>query len=71
MLQVIAAVMEWILGNTFSMVLFFTYGTFWLVVGTNLEPLYAGGANYSPTGNSLEGMNTPGYYATFGMTHIL
>ena len=67
MLQILGAIAEWILGNTFSMCLFFTYGTFWIVAGTQLIPSFAVGAQYSPTGNSLEGMTTSSYFATVGM----
>ena len=66
MLQIIGAIMEWILGNTFSMCLFFTYGTFWVVAGTQLVPWFGVGLQYSPSGSSLQGMTEPGYYATFG-----
>lgn len=66
MVQVLAAIGEWILGNTFSMCLFFTYGTFWIVAGTELMPFFAVGAQYSSTGNSFEGAMTSGYLATVG-----
>jgi succinate-acetate transporter protein len=66
MVQIFGAVGEWIIGNTFSCALFFTYGTFWIVQGTSLMPFFAVGTNYSPTGNSLEGMETPEYSATVG-----
>lgn len=39
-------------------------GAFWLVQGSTLQPFYGVGTNYSPTGNSLEGTTTPGYFAT-------
>ena len=41
-------------------------GTFWLVQGTSLMPFFAVGTMYSPTGNTLEGMQTPEYSATIG-----
>jgi succinate-acetate transporter protein len=65
-LQIIGAVMEWVLGNTFSMCLFFTYGTFWVVAGTQLVPWFGVGLQYSPNGSNLQGMTEPAYYATFG-----
>jgi len=70
MVQVIGAVGEWILGNTFSCALFFTYGTFWIVQGTTLIPDFGTGSQYSPTGNTLEGMKTAGYSATIGSWHF-
>ncbi|CEJ60656.1 Putative GPR1/FUN34/YaaH-class plasma membrane protein [Penicillium brasilianum] len=67
MVQIFGAVGEWILGNTFSSALFFTYGTFWIVQGTSQIPWYGVGTNYSTTGNSFEGMQTPEFAATTGL----
>ncbi|KAK7890525.1 hypothetical protein LTR67_007733 [Exophiala xenobiotica] len=69
-LQIIGAVMEWVLGNTFSMCLFFTYGTFWVVAGTQLVPWFGVGLQYSPNGSNLQGMTEPAYYATFGFYYL-
>ncbi|KAJ5131851.1 hypothetical protein N7448_006009 [Penicillium atrosanguineum] len=71
MVQIFGAVGEWIIGNTFSCALFFTYGTFWIVQGTSNMPFFAVGTNYSPTGNSLEGMTTPEYSATVGLYYVI
>ncbi|KAJ5388672.1 hypothetical protein N7509_011213 [Penicillium cosmopolitanum] len=71
MVQIFGAVGEWIIGNTFSCALFFTYGTFWIVQGTSNMPFYAVGTNYSPTGNSLEGIQTPEYNATVGLYYVI
>ncbi|OGE47747.1 hypothetical protein PENARI_c037G10157 [Penicillium arizonense] len=70
MVQIFGAIGEWILGNTFPCALFFTYGTFWLVQGTSLMPFFAVGTNYSPTGNTLEGIMTPEYNATVGLYYV-
>ncbi|BGP27573.1 hypothetical protein JCM10295v2_006545 [Rhodotorula toruloides] len=35
----VAGILEWILGNTFSSVVFFTFGSFWLSFGFLLQPL--------------------------------
>jgi hypothetical protein len=48
------------------MCLFFTYGTFWMVAGTQLVPSFGVGIHYSATGDNLAGMTEPSYYATFG-----
>jgi succinate-acetate transporter protein len=66
-LQILGAIGEWILGNTFPMCLFFTYGTFWIVAGTQLVPAFGVGVQYSTTGNNLHGMTEPAYFATVGM----
>lgn len=45
-------------------------GTFWLVQGTSLMPFFAVGTMYSPSGNTLEGMQTAEYSATVGKAPI-
>ncbi|KFY03490.1 hypothetical protein O988_01433 [Pseudogymnoascus sp. VKM F-3808] len=40
MLQIIGSVMEWVIGNTFTMVVFGSYGAFWLTFGATLQPVY-------------------------------
>src|ERR1700761_597100 len=52
-LQILGAIGEWILGNTFPMCLFFTYGTFWIVAGTQLIPWFGVGVQYSTSGSNL------------------
>ncbi|KAH8700419.1 hypothetical protein BGW36DRAFT_446955 [Talaromyces proteolyticus] len=71
LVQLLGGIGEWILGNTFSSSIFFTYGTFWLVYGTSLMPFFATGLNYSPTGNILEGQHTPEFYATTGFFYVI
>ncbi|KAL4922070.1 GPR1/FUN34/yaaH family-domain-containing protein [Aspergillus aurantiobrunneus] len=63
-IQVLGAIGEWIIGNTFTCAIFFTYGTFWLVHGGSLMPFFGTGIHYSPTGNFLEGQETEAYHAT-------
>lgn len=46
-------------------------GTFWIVQGTTMIPWFGVGTNYSPTGNSLEGMQTPEFAASTGLSMIL
>lgn len=46
-------------------------GTFWIVQGTSNMPFYAVGTNYSPTGNTLEGIQTPEYNATVGLYYVV
>ncbi|CAI7572250.1 unnamed protein product [Penicillium pancosmium] len=70
LVQILGAIGEWIIGNTFPCVVFFTYGAFWVVQGTMNMPFYAVGQNYSPTGNSLEGMHTAEYHATLGFYYM-
>ncbi|OJJ36201.1 hypothetical protein ASPWEDRAFT_156679 [Aspergillus wentii DTO 134E9] len=68
--QLLGAIGEWLIGNTFSCAIFFTYGTFWIVQGTNLMPFFATGLQYSASGNNLEGQTDPGYSATLGYYYV-
>ena len=47
--------MEWILGNTFSMIVFGTYGAFWLAFGATLKPYCNAETSFTQglTGNGL------------------
>lgn len=56
MIQIIGGIMEWIIGNTFSMCLFFTYGTFFLAQGTSLIPWFGVEIHYTLNGNNLKWM---------------
>ncbi|OJJ54784.1 hypothetical protein ASPSYDRAFT_476225 [Aspergillus sydowii CBS 593.65] len=62
-IQVLGAIGEWIIGNTFTCAVFFTYGTFWLVQGGGLMPFFGAGLNYAE-GNNFEGLETASYHAT-------
>jgi len=44
-----SAVMEFILGNTFSFVLFMGYGSWFLTYGATLQPFYNAAGYYAPT----------------------
>ncbi|KAE8148921.1 putative plasma membrane ammonium transporter [Aspergillus avenaceus] len=68
--QILGGIGEWIIGNTFTCAIFFTYGTFWIVQGTSLMPFFATGLLYSETGNAMEGMTSPGYNATVGFYFV-
>ncbi|KAL2831541.1 GPR1/FUN34/yaaH family-domain-containing protein [Aspergillus cavernicola] len=70
LVQLLGGIGEWIIGNTFTCAVFFTYGTFWLVEGASMIPWFATGANYSTTGNSLEGQQTAEYSATIAFYYL-
>lgn len=67
LLQILGCVMEWILGNTFSMVVFGTYGAFWLTLGTTLVPFYNAEGYFTSgkTGSTLLAGEAE-YYASYG-----
>lgn len=49
---------EWILGNTFPSVVFFTFGGFWATFGATLTPFF----------NAINGYKTPaGFYDSFAL----
>ncbi|KAL4812417.1 GPR1/FUN34/yaaH family-domain-containing protein [Aspergillus spinulosporus] len=61
--QILGGIGEWIIGNTFSCAIFFTYGR-------RVMPFFASGMNYSPTGNSFEGQQTGEYAATIAFYYL-
>lgn len=64
LIMVLGATGEWIVGNTFPCVVFYTFGAFWLVFGATLTPFYNSAGAYA-TGDIL-GTQTTGWNATFG-----
>lgn len=67
LLQILGCVMEWILGNTFSMVVFGTYGAFWFTLGTTLVPFYnaEGAFTTGQTGSAVLAGKAE-FYASYG-----
>ncbi|CAK7199495.1 hypothetical protein SEUCBS139899_002175 [Sporothrix eucalyptigena] len=65
MLQIIGSVLEWILGNTFTYIVFACYGAFWLALGVTLTPAYDAQAYYdTQSGGSAE------FAASFAFFHM-
>ncbi|POS83330.1 hypothetical protein EPUL_005868, partial [Erysiphe pulchra] len=56
LLMILGGLLEFIVGKTFSFVVFCSFGGFWLTVGTTLQPFYNVGAAYAtaPNTTSLE-----------------
>lgn len=69
MLQVIGAILEWILGNGFIFVVFGTFGSFWLTTGANLVPYFHAMGAYTDgkSGQALQAAMQE-YYATYGQS---
>lgn len=67
-LMLISGVMEWILGNSFSSVVFTSYGCFYLTFGGMLHPAFAAFSSYAPADakSPAEGMVTRGFNASLG-----
>ncbi|KAH8694317.1 GPR1/FUN34/yaaH family-domain-containing protein, partial [Talaromyces proteolyticus] len=68
LLMILAAVLEWVMGNAFNYVVFATYGGFWLSFAGTLVPSFAAYAYYAPQdeNNPAAGLQTGGFQASFG-----
>ncbi|TLS31350.1 hypothetical protein PpBr36_02686 [Pyricularia pennisetigena] len=67
LLQILAGLGEWLLGNTFPSVFFTTFGAFFLSFAATLTPSFAAFATYAPEGEpSSAGMGTQAFNAGFG-----
>uniref|UniRef100_A0A093VI90 Protein alcS n=1 Tax=Talaromyces marneffei PM1 TaxID=1077442 RepID=A0A093VI90_TALMA len=66
LLVLITSILEFILGNTFSCVVFGTVGSFWLAYAATMIPSFNAVAPYSATlNNTAAGMASPQFQDTF------
>ncbi|KAJ5172943.1 GPR1/FUN34/YaaH-class plasma membrane protein [Penicillium capsulatum] len=66
LLLVLSSILEFILGNTFSSVVFGHLGAFCLAFGASMTPAFNAAAPYSETTtNTLAGLHSPGFVNTF------
>ncbi|KAK9430116.1 GPR1/FUN34/yaaH family-domain-containing protein [Lipomyces doorenjongii] len=66
-LLVLSGIFEFFLGNTFSFVVFCSFGGFWFSFGSTLIPFFNSIGAYSPTGDSqVVGISTKSFQASFG-----
>ncbi|KAK9480742.1 GPR1/FUN34/yaaH family-domain-containing protein [Lipomyces japonicus] len=64
-LLLLSGILEFFLGNTFSFVVFSSFGAFWLSFAGVLIPSFNSVGAYSPTGDSqVLGLNTTGFQAS-------
>ncbi|KAJ6014257.1 hypothetical protein N7540_008848 [Penicillium herquei] len=71
LLLVLSSILEFILGNTFSSVVFGHLGGFCLAFGASMTPAFNSGAPYSSTGtNNLAGLHSPGFANTFAFFFV-
>jgi succinate-acetate transporter protein len=69
LLQFIAGLLEWVLGNTFPSVVFCCFGAFFFSFGGTLNPSFGAYAAYAPAGEPASaGLATQGFNASFGET---
>lgn len=68
LLLIISSILEFLLGNSFSSIVFATYGGFWLSFAATLTPAFAAFASYAaePLADPAEGLKTRGFNASFG-----
>ncbi|KAI5458151.1 GPR1/FUN34/yaaH family-domain-containing protein [Mariannaea sp. PMI_226] len=68
LLMVIGGVLEWVLGNSFSSIVFCSFGGFWFSYGATLIPAFAAYASYAPADakSGAEGLTTTGFNASLG-----
>ncbi|KAJ5641252.1 hypothetical protein N7490_005252 [Penicillium lividum] len=71
LLLVLSSILEFILGNTFSSVVFGHLGGFCLAFGATMTPAFNSAAPYSPDGtNTLAGLHGPGFVDTFAFFFV-
>ncbi|CAN8106185.1 unnamed protein product [Discula destructiva] len=67
LLMVLSGFLEWVLGNTFSSVVFLTFGAFWLTFAGTLTPSFAAFSSFAAEGQPpATGLQTQGFNASFG-----
>ncbi|TQS36627.1 hypothetical protein Golomagni_02916 [Golovinomyces magnicellulatus] len=73
LLMILGGLLEFIMGKTFSFVVFCSFGGFWLTLASTLQPFYNVGAAYAvnPNSTSLEqGFATIGFTASNGFFYV-
>jgi succinate-acetate transporter protein len=67
-LLIISGLLEFVLGNTFSFVVFMSFAAFYLTFAITLQPSYGAFSSYAPAGstNPAAGLATEGFNASFG-----
>ncbi|ROV86842.1 hypothetical protein VMCG_10895 [Cytospora schulzeri] len=67
LIQILVGLLEWIVGNTFPSVIFFTYGAFFLSFGGTLNPSFAAFSSFASAGQEAStGLETREFNAGFG-----
>lgn len=66
-LMSLGGIFEFFLGNTFSFVVFCSFGGFWFTLGATLTPGFGAYAAYAadPT-KPMDGLTSPGFHASYG-----
>lgn len=61
----LGGLLEFFLGNTFSFVVFCSFGGFWFTLGATLTPSFNAYGAYAPPGNPAAGLASGQFHATF------
>ncbi|MCJ1260312.1 hypothetical protein MMC22_000172 [Lobaria immixta] len=64
LLMTLGGILEFFLGNTFSFVVFCSFGGFWFTLGSTLTPGFNAFSTYD--GDNIGGLQSPGFHAAFG-----
>ncbi|KAE8407348.1 GPR1/FUN34/yaaH family-domain-containing protein [Aspergillus pseudonomiae] len=70
LLMILAAVLEFILGNTFIFVVFSSYAAFWLSLAATLTPFYAAYTAYEPSDPTNPGFNNSYDFQTLAFFEV-
>ncbi|KAG4293502.1 hypothetical protein FPRO06_00087 [Fusarium proliferatum] len=62
---ILGGIGEWVLGNTFSSVVFCLFGGYWLTLGITIIPGSGAYGIYSTTESAVDVLDNPQFYATF------
>ncbi|KAK3176789.1 hypothetical protein OEA41_008114 [Lepraria neglecta] len=66
-LMSLGGVLEFFLGNTFSFVVFCSFGGFWFTLGATLTPAFNAYGEYATDPNNIAtGLTSPSFHASFG-----
>lgn len=68
LLMILGGFLEFILGKTFTFVVFSSFGGFWLTLASTLQPFYNASGAYAPLNatSAQQGFATVGFTASFG-----
>ena len=66
-LMSLGGILEFFLGNTFSFVVFCSFGGFWFTLGATLTPAFNSYGEYASNPNNIAtGLTSPQFHASFG-----
>lgn len=72
LLMILGGFLEFVVGRTFTFVVFSSFGGFWLTLASTLQPFYNAGGAYAPPNatSPQQGFATVGFTASFGFFQV-